>query len=353
MRVAVIKSNYTPYGGAEKYAYHLVNAFADRGYATDVLTASKERWVEGKGINRVFIPINRFNNLSRLYTFNRGVVAYLRKCMDDYDCVLDMDRTVLHTHIRAGGGSHRAWLERRRKVSPFLKNISFSLNPFHNYMLTIEKLGLENPRLKKLICISQMVKEDFLDCYDFDPQKIEVMHNGVEWEGLRGPFEEATQRRNEIRSALMLRADRYYYLYVGSGYERKGVHFIIRALELLPRDCSLIVIGKDRNEGRYRRLARERDVADRILFLGPRKKDEVIRYLQVADCFVLPSVYEPFGSAAIEALAMGLFTVVSASTGCGEIIREGCGAVVRAPWEPEELAGPLGAAGHVAPTLAG
>jgi UDP-glucose:(heptosyl)LPS alpha-1,3-glucosyltransferase len=338
MRIAIIKSNYMPFGGGEKYAHYLVNAFAARGHTTDVLTAEKEEWVGGAGIHKIHIPMSPVNNFLRLYTFNKGVVSYMRKHLDEYSCVLDMDRTVLQTHIRAGGGSHRGWLERRRKVSSLIKNVSFSLNPFHNYMLHIEKQSLKNPYLKKLICISRIVQSDFLKYYDIDPEKTVVIHNGVEWDSFAGPFRESMEQKDAIRRELNFKQDMHYFLYVGSGYERKGVNFIINALTLLPRYCYLVVIGKDRNERRFKIMAHEKGVADRVLFLGPRQKRDVVRYLQGADSFILPSVFEPFGSAAIEALAMGLFTITSASTGCSEIIKEGCGTVVKTPWEIEDLA---------------
>lgn len=337
MSVAVIKSNYMHYGGGEKYAYHVVHAFAARGLATDVLTAEKGPWVEGEGIHRVLIPMFPTNNFLRLVSFNRGVQRYLERRISDYDCVLGMDRTVLQTHLRAGGGSHRGWLERRRRVSSAVRNASFSLNPFHRYMLRIEERSIRSPYLRRLICISNLVREDFLNFYDFDARRIAVIHNGVEWESLAVPFREALTAKDAIRSELGMQGDRFYFLYVGSGFERKGVRYIIRALRGMPAESALIVIGKDRNIGAYRAFAEREGVADRVQFLGPRKRDSVIRYLQASDAFVLPSLYEPFGSAALEALAMGLFTITSASTGCSEVLKEGCGTVVADPSNTDEL----------------
>lgn len=225
-----------------------------------------------------------------------------------------------------------------------MRNVSFSLNPFHRRMLRIEEESIRSPYLRRLICISNLVREDFLRFYDFDERRISVVHNGVEWESLAAPFREALTARDEIRRELGMEDDRFYFLYVGSGYERKGVRYIIRALRDMPAEAVLIVIGKDRNAGYYKALAERLGVAGRVQFLGPRKRDSVIRYLQASDAFVLPSLYEPFGSAPLEALAMGLFTITSAATGCSEVLREGCGAVVADPSDTDELSMALRAA---------
>ncbi|MGW8272365.1 MAG: glycosyltransferase, partial [Thermodesulfovibrionales bacterium] len=270
MSVAVIKSNYMHYGGGEKYAYHVVHAFAARGLVTDVLTAEKGLWVEGDAIRRVAIPMFPTTNFLRLLSFNRGVTRYLERRMGTYACVLGMDRTILQTHLRAGGGSHRGWLERRRRVSSAMRNVSFSLNPFHRYMLRIEEQSIRSPHLRRLICISNLVKHDFLHFYDFDERRISVVHNGVEWESFAAPFQEALTAKDAIRRELHMEDDRFYFLYVGSGYERKGVRYIISALREMPAESVLIVIGKDRNIGYYKNFAERRGVSGRVQFLGPR-----------------------------------------------------------------------------------
>jgi UDP-glucose:(heptosyl)LPS alpha-1,3-glucosyltransferase len=327
MRVAIIKSNYTPFGGGEKYAYYLVNAFANRGYITDVLTAEKKEWVTGTLINRVLIYRAPFNNLLKLYTFNKGVVSYLKTHLNEYDCILDMDRTTLHTHIRAGGGSHKGWIERRKKISPPYKKLSFQINPFHRYMLKIEEQGLKNPYLKKLICISHMVKNDFLKYYDFDEQKIEVVHNGVEWESFDKPFRESLEQVNIIRKSLGLKGDNFYFLYVGSGYERKGLKEAIAALRYLPDYVDLLVVGKDKNEHKYKIMSEKLGLGKRIHFFGPQRN--VIPFFQISDAFILPTIYDPFSNASLEALAMGLYTVTSSANGCSEVIKDEAGYIIK------------------------
>ncbi len=332
-KIGVIKSNYTPFGGGEKYAKAVVRAFKEKGYEVHVLTASKDEWFE-EGVKKIQIPMSKYNNFLRLYTFNKNCYSYMKKNIGEYEIVLDMDRTVLATHIRAGGGSHKAWLERRAVFSHVLKKLSFSLNPFHNYMLQIERKSLENPLLKALICNSHMVKEEFRKYYDYSESKIYVVYNGVEWKYFEDFFIEALDRKKFFKEDLGLDS-RFWLLFVGSGYERKGLSFVIDALSKVSSEICLAVIGKDRNEGFYKKKVNEKKLEHRVKFFGPRK--DVIKFLQACDAFILPTIYDPFSNATLEALAMGLFTITSSANGCSEIISEGCGYIIRNLKDMDEL----------------
>lgn len=87
------------------------------------------------------------------------------------------------------------------------------------------------------------------------------------------------------------------------------------------------MLGKDRNISKYKHLAESVNVSGRVIFLGPRK--DMVRFLQASDAFILPTIYDPFSHATLEALAMGLYTITSDANGCAEIIQEGAGKIIR------------------------
>jgi UDP-glucose:(heptosyl)LPS alpha-1,3-glucosyltransferase len=126
---------------------------------------------------------------------------------------------------------------------------------------------------------------------------------------------------------LHLNPDRFFFLFVGSGYERKGLAKAIRALLFLPDYADLIIVGKDRRQNYYEGLCKKSGLAKRVHFLGPQKN--IIPFLQVADAFVLPTIYDPFSNASLEALAMGVYLVTSNANGCSEVITEGSGFIIR------------------------
>ena len=326
MRVAIIKSNYAPYGGAEKYTTRLINFFVRNNVEVDVLTSEHGGW-DGLQRNVKMMRLRQFpyNNLLRLLTFNRSVNRYLRSA--HYDCVLGMDRTGYQTHLWLGGGCHRAWIRRRCGECSWLKCLSLKINPFHRTMMEMERRAVSSHALKRIFCNSNLVRDELLYFYPETAGKITVIYNSAEWYEFSKAFEEGSADKDRILEALNLRPDRFYYLFLGSGYERKGLSKAIGALRLLPDYAELIVVGKDKHENRYRALAERPGLAGRVHFFGPR--GDVIPFLQISDASVLPTLYDPCAGASIEALAMGLYTITSSANGASEVIQQGAGSVIR------------------------
>jgi UDP-glucose:(heptosyl)LPS alpha-1,3-glucosyltransferase len=326
MRIAIIKSNFTPYGGAEKYTLKLIDAFIKNNVAVDVITSTHSDW-SSTSLNFRQIVLNqfRYNNLLRLLTFNASVKQYLKK--EPYDCILGMECTGYETHLRAGGGCHSAWIQRRCVESSWLKCLSFKINPFHKAMIAMEKHAFLSNKLKRIICNSHLVEREMAYFYPQVKDKLTVVHNGVEWNEFSEVFETGLNKRNDILQNLHLNPDRFFFLFVGSGYERKGLAKAIMALPLLPEHTELIVAGKDKQQNRYQALCKNLGLAERVHFFGP--QENIIPFLQVSDAFVLPTIYDPFSNASLEALAMGLYTITSDANGCAEVINDRAGFIIR------------------------
>jgi UDP-glucose:(heptosyl)LPS alpha-1,3-glucosyltransferase len=106
------------------------------------------------------------------------------------------------------------------------------------------------------------------------------------------------------------------FLFVGSGFERKGVPLLHRLWPHLPAHAHLVVVGRDRHLGRYRDVA-----APRIHFAGP--QTDMAPWYGLADAFVLPTLYDPFPNAALEAAASGLPVLTSTKCGAIEMLTAG------------------------------
>jgi len=326
MHIAIIKSNFTPYGGAEKYTLRLIDAFIKNKVEVDVLTSFHGNWSNiSLNFRQIFLKQFRHNNLLRLLTFDASVKHYLKK--EPYDCILGMEFTGYQTHLRAGGGCHAAWLQRRCAESSWLRCLSFRINPFHRVMIAMEKHAFLHHKLKRIICNSHLVEREIAYFYPQAKEKLTVVHNGVEWNEFSEVFETGLNKRNDILQNLHLNPDRFFFLFVGSGYERKGLAKAIMALPLLPEHTELIVAGKDKQQNRYQALCKNSGLAERVHFFGPQKN--IIPFLQVSDAFVLPTIYDPFSNASLEALAMGLYLVTSDANGCSEVITEKSGFLIR------------------------
>jgi UDP-glucose:(heptosyl)LPS alpha-1,3-glucosyltransferase len=125
-------------------------------------------------------------------------------------------------------------------------------------------------------------------------------------------------------------------LFVGSGYSRKGLAAAIEALRRSHSDVELWVVGKDSRSARYRSLAERWGIGSRLRLLG--QQIDPLPYYAAADMLLLPSIYDPFPSTVIEALACGLPVVTSTNCGGRDLVARLDPALVRGPADVDGLA---------------
>jgi UDP-glucose:(heptosyl)LPS alpha-1,3-glucosyltransferase len=164
-----------------------------------------------------------------------------------------------------------------------------------------------------------MVKEELVRLYGLRQDRLTVVYNGVDLQEFHPGHRDSL--RSDQRQAMGIPGDTLALLHVGSGFERKGLGTILRAMAHSPTACHLIVVGGDKREGRYQALAGELGIASRVHFAGVQKEPR--RYYAAADVFVMASLYEPFANASMEALAMGLPVITSTKSGAAEILEHG------------------------------
>ncbi len=181
----------------------------------------------------------------------------------------------------------------------------------------MEKKLFASPWLRVVICNSKMVRDEIKTRFGLPDERLPVIYNAVDSVAFHPGLREFRER---LRTRYKIAADATVFLLVGSGYERKGVATAIAALAELPEPAHLMVIGREKRIGRYKRLARALGVRERITFLGPQM--DVKPYLGTADVFVLPTLYDPFPNAALEALACALPVVTSTKSGAAELVEE-------------------------------
>jgi len=312
VRIALVRQKYRVDGGAERFVSRLASVLAGGDCRVTVIT---RRW-HGNGEAEI-LPCNppSLGRTLREWTFARGVRRLLRQ--HRFDVVQSNERIPGCDVYRAGDGVHREWLRQRRRVQSPLARLATAMSPFHAYVKRAEKRVFENPRLKAVICNSRMVRREILDHFAVDPAKLCVVYNGVDTEKFHPGLK---QHRRAMRDALGVPEDETVFLFVGSGFERKGLGAALEALARLPRG-RLLVVGKDKHQKRYRRLAGRLGIFGRVHFLGVRP--DVGPCYGAADALVLPTLYDPFPNVVLEAMAAGLPVVTSTKCGGAELIREG------------------------------
>ncbi len=242
------------------------------------------------------------------------------------DVLFSLERLWSCDIYRAGDGVHRAWLDRRRKFELPLKRFVRDLNRKHRDLLRLEQSLFANRNTKRVIAASQMVKDEIVNLYRYPADKIDIVRNGVPLEKFR--FD--PELREKSREELNLKADQIALLFAGSGWERKGLLFAIEAAALCgDRKMRLLVAGRG-NARLYKTKSLRFWREEPVQFLG--EVANMLRVYAAADIFVLPTIYDPFSNACLEALACGLPVITTRSNGFGEIIENGVhGSIVDHP----------------------
>lgn len=313
-------------GGLEKQTNLIINALIKRGFIIHfVTTRPKFNLPLQENISFNFVKRWPLFSFFRILFFNIQANSWVKK--NKPEIILGIDRTTNQTHIRAGNGVHRAYLEKRKKYFGFLDYLLNKLNPLHYLVLHIEKKAFENNDLKKIIVNSNMVKSEILKYYWVDPKKIEVIHNGVEWATCEKAFDRSFQDREEIAKKLNLDPSKFFFLFVGNGFKRKGLDKVLIALsEMAEKNFHLLIVGKDKNLNKYKKFVNDIGLRSNVSFFGVQPSLEL--FYQLSDALILPSYYDPFANVTLEALSMGLFTITSKENGAHEIIDEENGIIL-------------------------
>jgi len=315
LRLAVVRQRYTPFGGAERFIARTLPALEAAG--TDVTLIARES--EGWDARRV-IRVDPFHvgRRWRERAFARAArTAWRRR---GFDLVQSHERIPGCDIYRAGDGVHRRWLEIRRAGASAATRLGLALSPYHRDVCAAERAMYEHPRLRAVICNSRMVREEILRGFRIEPDKLHVIHNGVDLEQFNPGA--APAWRGATRGEIGCGPRDTVFLFAGAGFARRGLDTAIEALALANSQAFwLVVVGEDRDAARYEAQARRAGVGARVRFVGAR--DDLRPYYAAADCFVLPSRYDPFPNTALEALAMGLPVIVSERCGTAEVLRGG------------------------------
>ena len=331
MKIAIIRQKFVLYGGAEQFADGYIHQLANSGHEVHIFA---NQWTRShhKNIHYHKVETLNLNSFFRTLSFSRRVVNKIRK--QQFDIVQSHEKTWLQDVYRAGDGCHMKWLNQRVKQFSFIKKLFIFLNPFHQLILRLEKNIFESGQCKKIIAISQMVKDDILENYRCPPDNISVVYNGVDLNRFH-PKNKNIYRKS-TREQLGIPENSILIFFVGSGFERKGLKFLLQSTEFLEdRSWRLLLMGK----GNFEKYLHFAPYNKRNHIIAKKPDPEIEKFYAAADFFILPSIYEPFGNANLEALASGLPVITTKYCGAANIIDEKInGLIIEDPFNPQEIA---------------
>lgn len=298
--VCFARRGYSGSGGAENYLQRLGKGVAEQGYRTRLFTT--DDWpAEDASFGQIVrlgakSPLAFANELEKLRGNSRDEV------------LISLERVCRCDVYRAGDGVHQAWLDRREKYEMPWRKVARRFNFKHRELLRLERSLMQERGADRIIANSRMVKYEIVDLYNYRRDMIDVVHNGIPLDHFR--FD--PELRLKVRLELGLAADDVALLFAGSGWQRKGLRFAIRAVEACA-DSKLRLLVAGRGDAAHYRSHQAR-------FLG--ELPDLRPAYAAADIFILPTIYDPFSNACLEAMASGLPVITTAANGFSEVMED-------------------------------
>ncbi|MCX6971731.1 MAG: glycosyltransferase family 4 protein [Verrucomicrobia bacterium] len=300
MRIGLVRRGHSSTGGAEAYLIRLASALQALGHVPVLVTTAD--WPDSRWINDQTVRLDG--------STPEEFAAAFRTANTDCDVHLSLERVPGCEVYRAGDGVHASWLKRRASYEPLWRRATRWVNRKHNELLRLESRVFDPENTRAIIANSQLVRDEILTHSEFPAARIHVVYNG-----LSSPMKPAD--RAASREKFGLEPEDLCVLFVGSGWDRKGLRTAIRAVEKI-RNATLLVAGRGPADA-FRSASAK--------FIGP--TNDLAALFGAADLFVLPTYYDPFSNACLEALAAGLPVITTAANGFSEILGPGLhGAIV-------------------------
>jgi glycosyltransferase involved in cell wall biosynthesis len=216
--------------------------------------------------------------------------------------------------------------------------------PFADMRLLEEELILK--KAHAIIASTPQEVKNILDLYDVTGENIELIRAGVD-ERLFKPIEktEAIEETGLDFENIIL--------FVGRITKAKGLRILIKALKKLKtefnKELKLLVVGGDisgvmhseiesKEKKHIKKLIKESDLSDDVIFLGPVERERLPYYYSLADVCVIPSLYETFGLVAVEAMACGTPVIASKVGGLAHTVKNGYSGLHFVPGRSDNLA---------------
>ena len=353
-------------GGMNVYVHHLAIELGRLGHRVDVFTHlhdSIEPQTAVLGKNATLVHLEGGDESDDKQTLFSHLPE-LASRLEDYRKRQDTAYDLIYSHYWLSGWTGRlvngAWRVPHLIMFHTTGAVKNSLRIGENEPpLRIDSEKVLARECDRIMASTQAERQMFLRDYAVRPQKVAVIPCGVDLELFR-PIDRSVARR---KTGL----DGKIVLYAGRIEKIKGLDRLIRAMVMVPGidGLKLVIIGGDENSRReveqLRKLAAELKMEKRVEFRDAVAQEELPFFYNAADVFVLPSFYESFGMAALEALACGTPVVTSPIADWRSIIKDGINGWVVADNSPEQLAagirrsltGPLASPGEIRSTVSG
>ena len=358
MKIGLLSYRSHPYSGGQGiYVKHLSKALSDIGHEVSVLSGppypeldnsvelieipslglfETEDRMKAFSLDLLLNPLNLYEWLTVMsggfpepYTYGKRVLKYLKENNRDFDIILD-NQSLCDSLLEI----QKIYPLAVTIHHPITKDLKLEIENASNWKEKLSSLRWHNflpmqkkvaPKLNKIICVSRPSKKDIVEEFLVDPEKIEVILNGIDI-------------RKFIPNPSTLFIENKIITTASADIPLKGLKYLILALpniiKVFPK-TSLTVIGRSPSDSKLRKLITDLSLEDKIAFRSGITEEEIVNLYHSSEIAVIPSLYEGFGFGAGEAMACGIPLISTHSGGLEEVV--GDSAVKILPASTEEI----------------
>jgi UDP-glucose:(heptosyl)LPS alpha-1,3-glucosyltransferase len=308
LRVAVLNRLFKPTaGGAERYSIALVEQLAAR-HELHVFAQQITHDLPGVHYHRVPEPFTRPRWINQLW-FALVTWWMTRQAFD-----------VVHSHENTWHGQVQTvhvlpiqynLFKDRAGLTWLLRCLKVLTSPRLLVYIGMERLRYRITPGKCIVVTAPGLRATMAQTFPASTPALAVVTPGVN----DVPGQCTDQEKAAARRMLGLPPAGHCILFVGNDYRKKGLPTLLQALQQLPADCFLTVVGNAAQIAEFRPQVQRLGLQDRVFFLGA--LSEINAAYRAADCLAHPTLEDTFGMVVLEAMAHGLPVVVSGAAFCG------------------------------------
>ena len=304
-------------GGAEKVAAKFIEEFTRRGHRITFFGEEIRNFPDGLPCRWEKVS-KRGLAFSPTVRFHRQVQRLLGKRRNQFDIIYSMCRTFPADVFRVTEQLHIEWLRRNYSLLA-------QFNPRHRGILNLERRCFIPENVRTVVTNSRLVMRQVIDHYEFPPERIRVVPNGVDRDKYYPVSSE--REKNALRRALNWPEDKIILLFAAVDFKTKRLDLALTALagleESRRRQVLVAAVGGD-EPSPYREQAERMGIS--ITFPG--RSTCMRQFYAAADLLYYPSPYEPFANVCLEAAACGLPVLTTALNGSSELVEHDRGGYV-------------------------
>ncbi|MGC8698806.1 MAG: glycosyltransferase family 4 protein [Candidatus Acidifodinimicrobium sp.] len=300
-------------GGLGRHSYNLVKALSKLGISIDLFLPRGEYTII-PGVDYTILPEEiKFSVYSSIQNLNMTYSDLIGRVMAYADsaakAAIKKNFDIIHANdwLTALAGVKIKELTGKKLILT-IHSTEYTRTIGHpwKFIEDIERMAVQKADI--VVTVSEYSKKMISDLYGIPPEKIKVIYNAID-------ESEYNKHRLNANSKLVL--------YVGRLSPQKGVDHLIRAFKIVSqsdKDAVLGIAGEGPELEKLVDISIDLDLQGKVVFFG-RVSEEELRFLySIASVFVMPSVSEPFGITALEAIASRVPTIISIESGVSEVV---------------------------------